>query len=124
MKYAFIDYENLNTLDRLELEKYNRIFLFTGASDGQSSIRFSDKFNDELNITLVTVKDILKNNVDFHIAYYLGKLDATVDKNIEFHVLSKDQGYSGICSFIQHQRESRSCFLSGAVDRQIHLLNH
>ncbi len=28
MKYAFIDYENLNSLDGLALQEYDRIFLF------------------------------------------------------------------------------------------------
>ncbi|WP_373778971.1 PIN domain-containing protein [Glaesserella sp.] len=109
MKYAFIDYENLNSLDGLELQKYNRIFLFIGASSNQTEIHLSEKFNDELQITLITVKDIAKNNVDFHIAYYLGKLDVTVDKNVEFHIFSKDKGYDGVCSFIQQQKNSRVC---------------
>ncbi|AAU38562.1 MULTISPECIES: PIN domain-containing protein [Basfia] len=107
MKYAFIDYENLHSLDGLELQNYKRIFLFIGAN--QTNIRLTEKFDDEINVTFVTIKDVSSNNVDFHIAYYLGKLDATVDKNIEFHILSKDQGYNGICSFIRHQRENRHC---------------
>ncbi|MDP0164327.1 PIN domain-containing protein [Glaesserella parasuis] len=70
----------------------------------------TEKFNDEINITLITVKDISKNNVDFHLTYYLGKLDISTDKNIEFHILSNDKGFDGICQFIQHQREPRICF--------------
>ncbi|MDG2952491.1 PIN domain-containing protein [Exercitatus varius] len=85
MNYAFIDYENLNSLDGLELQSYERVFLFLGAKQGH--IKLSGKFNDEINMTLITVKNVSENNVDFHIAYYLGKLDATVDKSIEFHVL-------------------------------------
>lgn len=109
MKYAFIDYENLNTLDGLNLCEYERIFLFIGSSENQSAIHLTEKFNDELNITLIKVKDVSKNNVDFHISYYLGKLDVSADKNIAFHILSNDQGYDGICHFIQHQKEGRTC---------------
>jgi len=47
------------------------------------------KFNDELNFTLITIKNIAKNNLDFHIAYYLGKMDMQTDKNIEFCVIIK-----------------------------------
>lgn len=72
MKYAFIDYENLNKLDGLNLAEYERVFLFTGSTT--KSINLSESFTDEINITLITVKAIAKNNVDFHIAYYLGKL--------------------------------------------------
>lgn len=110
MKYAFIDYENINSLDGLSLQEYERIFLFIGASQNQMDIRLSEKFNDEIHLTLITVKDIAKNNVDFHLTYYLGKLDVTTDKNIEFHILSQDKGYDGICYFMQHQKEPRICF--------------
>ena len=109
MKYAFIDYENIHSLDNLNLHLYERIFLFLGAN--QPTIQLSEKFNDELNFTLITIKNIAKNNLDFHIAYYLGKMDMQTDKNIEFCVISKDNGYSGICEFIQNQRNPRKCIL-------------
>lgn len=107
MKYAFIDYENLHSLDGLNLVEYERIFLFVGATN--KCINLTEKFSDEINITLITVKDIGKNNVDFHIAYYLGKLDTIVDKRIEFYILSNDQGYNGICQFISQQNNKRVC---------------
>lgn len=115
MKYAFIDYENINSLDGLSLQEYERIFLFIGASQNQMDIRLSEKFNDEIHLTLITVKDIAKNNVDFHLTYYLGKLDVTTDKNIEFHILSQDKGYDGICYFMQHQKEPRICFRKSLI---------
>ena len=62
MKYAFIDYENLNNLDGLNLAEYKRIFLFTGSTT--KSINLSESFTDEISITLITVKAIAKNNVD------------------------------------------------------------
>lgn len=113
MKYAFIDYENLNSLDGLALQEYDRLFLFVGASNNQTEIRLTEKFSDEINITLIKIKSISKNNVDFHIAYYLGKLDEQVDKNVEFYILSNDQGYDGICDFIQHKKQGRVCQRKG-----------
>ena len=109
MKYAFIDYENIHSLNNLNLNCYEKIFLFLGAN--LQSIQLSEKFNDELNITLITVQSSGKNNLDFHIAYYLGKMDVQTDKNIEFCVISKDNGYLGICEFIQNQRNPRKCIL-------------
>lgn len=109
MKYAFIDYENLNSLDGLQLQNYERIYLFLGASNNQKAIHLTEKFDDEINIRLITVKDVSKNNADFHIAYFIGKLDATVDKAIEFYILSKDQGYDGLCRFVREQKEKRIC---------------
>lgn len=109
MKYVFIDYENIHSLNNLNLNCYEKIFLFLGAN--LQSIQLSEKFNDELNITLITVQSSGKNNLDFHIAYYLGKMDVQTDKNIEFYVISKDNGYLGICEFIQNQRNPRKCIL-------------
>lgn len=113
MKYAFIDYENLNSLDGLALQEYDRLFLFVGASNNQTEIRLTEKFSDEINITLIKIKSVAKNNVDFHIAYYLGKLDEQADKNVEFYILSNDQGYDGICDFIQHKKQGRVCQRKG-----------
>lgn len=113
MKYAFIDYENLNSLDGLALQEYDRLFLFVGASNNQTEIRLTEKFSDEINITLIKIKSVAKNNVDSHIAYYLGKLDEQADKNIEFYILSNDQGYDGICDFIQHKKQGRVCQRKG-----------
>ncbi|MGC6342245.1 PIN domain-containing protein [Bisgaard Taxon 45] len=109
MKYAFIDYENIHSLDNTNLNEYEKIYLFLGAQ--QQSINLSEKFNDLLNISLVTIKKVAKNNLDFHIAYFLGKVDQQVDKQINFDVISKDKGYQGICDYIQNQKESRKCKL-------------
>ncbi|PHI40063.1 hypothetical protein CBG46_04930 [Actinobacillus succinogenes] len=111
MKYAFIDYENLNSLNGVKLEQYEKIFIFIGAAPNQAEIRISEKFTDKINISLITVKQIAQNNVDFHLSYYLGKLDQTAPKSVEFHVLSKDLGYQGICNFIRQQKTPRHCLL-------------
>ncbi|QHB16819.1 PIN domain-containing protein [Mannheimia pernigra] len=113
MKYAFIDYENLNSLDGLALQDYDRIFLFIGASNNQTDIHLTEKFSDEINITLIKIKSVAKNNVDFHLAYYLGKLDEKSDKSVEFYILSNDQGYDGICDFISHKKQGRICLRKG-----------
>lgn len=63
MKYAFIDYENVNSLDGLNLQEYDRTFLFIGSVNNQ--LRLTEKFNDEINITLITVKDISKKQRRF-----------------------------------------------------------
>ncbi len=109
MKYAFIDYGNIHSLDNINLNKYEKIYLFLGAQ--QQSITLSEKFNDQIVIHLITIKDVAKNNLDFHLAYFLGKFDQEVDKNIHFDVISKDKGYQGICDYIQNQKNARNCQL-------------
>ncbi|MGC6404857.1 PIN domain-containing protein [Bisgaard Taxon 45] len=109
MKYAFIDYENIHSLDNINLNEYEKIYLFLGAQ--QQSITLSEKFNDQIIIHLITIKDVAKNNLDFHLAYFLGKFDQEVDKNIHFDVISKDKGYQGVCDYIQNQKAARQCKL-------------
>ena len=111
MKYAFIDYENVHSLSLWDLADFEKIFLFIGAN--QKAIELSSKFEDELNITLITIKSVAKNNLDFHLTYYLGKLDAQTDKQIAFHIFSNDKGYEGICEFISKQKQGRECRLIG-----------
>ncbi|MDP0012958.1 hypothetical protein Q7399_01995 [Glaesserella parasuis] len=41
MKYAFIDYENVNSLDGLNLQEYDRTFLFIGSVNNQ--LRLTEK---------------------------------------------------------------------------------
>lgn len=109
MKYAFIDYENIHSLDNIKLGEYEKIYLFLGAQ--QQYISLSEKFNDQLNIHLITIKNVSKNNLDFHLAYFLGKADQEADKQINFDVISKDKGYQGICDYIQNQKYARKCQL-------------
>ncbi len=113
MKYAFIDYENVNTLDidGINLCEYARIFLFVGAADNQNYVMLPSNIDNMLNISLIKVHKIAKNNLDFHIAYFLGRLDVTVNKDVEFHVLSYDRGYEGLCEFISSQPNGRRCRL-------------
>ncbi|MDP9500099.1 PIN domain-containing protein [Bisgaard Taxon 45] len=124
MKYAFIDYENIHSLDNINLNEYEKIYLFLGAQ--QQSITLSEKFNDQIVIHLITIKDVAKNNLDFHLAYFLGKFDQEVDKNIHFDVISKDKGYQGVCDYIQNQKSARNCqlltFDKRTVDKQLELV--
>lgn len=41
MKWAFIDYENIGSLEKIDLEIYQRIIIFLGAK--QSKIDFGNK---------------------------------------------------------------------------------
>ncbi|MDQ7073674.1 MAG: hypothetical protein Q9O24_00580 [Gammaproteobacteria bacterium] len=41
MKWAFIDYENINCLSKISLDEYSKIFIFLGAK--QPRVDFGDK---------------------------------------------------------------------------------
>jgi hypothetical protein len=41
------------------------------------------------------------NNLDFHIAFHLGRFHELADKNIEFHIVTNDSGFNGLVNHIK-----------------------
>jgi hypothetical protein len=92
-KWAFVDYENVGSLREPNLSGYERVVVFCGPKNTNIKL---DSWHGEL--TLIKVKSTGKNNLDFHLAFHLGRHHETADRAIEFHVVSKDQGFDGIVS--------------------------
>ncbi|WP_229360329.1 PIN domain-containing protein [Ferrimonas sediminicola] len=74
MKWAFIDYENIGRLDKVDLG--------------------SQHYPSPIELTLIQVQEIQSNNLDFHLSYYLGKFDALEAPEIAFDVISNDNGFT------------------------------
>jgi len=105
-KWAFIDYENISNLELVALDNYQRVIVFLGAK--QPKLDFgTSRYDQPLNITIIQLKDTQANNLDFHLAYYLGKFDDTADRLITFDVVSNDNGFSPLISHIRNT--GRSC---------------
>lgn len=82
MKWAFIDYENVGSLGKVDLSSYERVIVFLGAK--QPKLDFTDKkYNMPINLLVVQLKASQANNLDFHLTYYLGKFDGQADKSPE-----------------------------------------
>lgn len=106
MIWAFVDYENVGSLKCIDLEKYDRVIIFLGAV--QSKLNFTDvKADGLLNLTVLKLDKVGKNNLDFHIAYYLGKFDCQAEKDIKFHVISNDAGFDGLIGHLANA--GRAC---------------
>ena len=92
MKWAFIDYENIGSLEKIDLEIYQRIIIFLGAK--QSKIDFGNKkYSEALDFTIIHLNATSSNNLDFHLSYYLGKYESIAQKEISFEVISNDNGF-------------------------------
>ncbi|MCH9691525.1 MAG: hypothetical protein K0U59_05620 [Gammaproteobacteria bacterium] len=99
MKWAFIDYENVGGLGKIDLSRYEQIVVFLGAK--QSRLDFGiEKYNSPINLITVQIKSIQSNNLDFHLSYYLGKYDQKADKDIIFEVITNDNGFSPLISHL------------------------
>jgi hypothetical protein len=109
--WALIDLENTGeNLKGINLASYNKVFVFVGSKQNNLSLQSlsSDKL---INITILKIKEISDNNLDFHISYYLGKFDALEAKEISFVVISNDKGYDNLIKHINYN--GRKCLRIG-----------
>ena len=101
MKWAFIDYENIGSLGKVDLSSYERVIVFLGAK--QPRLDFTDtKYDKPINLVVVQLKVTQANNLDFHLAYYLGKFDSQAPQGVTFEVVSNDTGFSPLIAHIKN----------------------
>jgi len=106
MKWAFIDYENIGTLNKVKLSEYEKIILFLGSK--QQKIDFGDKkYSSPTEITVIQVKVSQANNLDFHLSFYLGMYNEKALPGVSFEIISNDNGFSPLISHIK--LNGRSC---------------
>lgn len=98
MQWAFVDYENVGSLEGIKLDSYQRIFVFCGPKN--TRLKFGAlPTNGSLQLEIIGVPSISDDNVDFHLSFYLGNWHSQAEKSTAFHVVSRDNGYNGL---IQH----------------------
>ncbi len=99
MLWAFVDFENVGTLENLELGKYQKVIIFCGPR--HKKINFGDIPTDSFTqLELLRMASTGNNNLDFHLAMYLGVHHMQAAKVTEFHVISKDKGFDGIVAHL------------------------
>lgn len=90
MKLAFVDYENVMSLKKVTLAHYERLIIFCGKD--QNSLTFGEMpTGPGSQLRIIKVPDHGKNNLDFHLAFELGRLHETEPAGVEFHVLTNDK---------------------------------
>lgn len=104
--WAFIDYENVGTLEGINFDSYKRILIFCGPKNTKLNLG-STVTSNLLKLEIIKLKTSGANNLDFHIAYYLGILALEAEQSIEFHIITKDNGYNGLISHIN--KSGRKC---------------
>lgn len=111
--YVLIDYENVQPENlALLASEHFRIIVFVGQS--QSSIRIGlamalQSHGDRA--AYVKIQGSGPNALDFHIAYYIGRL-AEKDKSAFFHVISKDTGFDPLIAHLK----TRGIFAKRSID--------
>lgn len=103
--YVLIDYENVQPEAMAVLrEEHFKVIVFVGAN--QAKVTFDvasalQQMGDRAEYVKITGNG--SNALDFHIAYYIGKL-ASIDPDAYFHIVSKDSGFDPL---IQHLKAKK-----------------
>lgn len=95
MNWAFVDYENVSTLERVDIANYQKLFVLCGPRN--KSIKFDSIPNNGIcAIELIAITTKGRNNLDFHLAYHLGRQHECADPAVVFHIISNDTDYDGL----------------------------
>jgi hypothetical protein len=112
---VLIDYENVQKIDLQSLFNHDVLIkVFHGKNQ-----KFSSSFvNNALElgkdkIEFIEIQGIGKNALDFHIAYFIGKLSKEMD-NLFFHIISRDTGFKPLVDFLNHKENIR-CSLDPSI---------
>jgi hypothetical protein len=98
--YVLIDFENVQPADLAALEQpHFRVMVFIGASQASVPVELAralQKLGERGDYIQVSGNG--RNALDFHIAFYIGRLAAAQPK-ASFHIVSRDKGFDPL---IQH----------------------
>lgn len=103
--YVLIDFENVvpENLDLLDQE-WIKVILFVGKN--QSKLPFAvAKGMQKLGARgqYVEMSGSGHNALDFHIAFYIGRLSAIDNKDAYFHIVSKDSGFDPLIAHLKQE---------------------
>lgn len=103
--YVLIDFENVQPKNLEVLSQHSfKIIVFVG--ENQTKLPYDlvagiQEFGSDAKYIRIAGNG--KNSLDFHLAYYIGKL-ATEEPEAFFHIISKDTGFDPL---IKHLRENK-----------------
>lgn len=105
--YVLIDFENVQprNLELLTTHPF-KVFVFVGASQSKVSFDLADSM--QLlgnNARYIKIAGNGQNALDFHVAFYLGKL-AEKDKGANFYIISKDKGFDPLVKHLKGRKIS------------------
>lgn len=110
-QWAFVDLENVPHLDPIAFEQYQQVFVFVGPK--QVSLKLPVQTTTRYILNIIKVSQVSQNNVDFHLAWYLGQAHEQADKTCQFTVFTNDKGLMPLMKTIKQR--GRSCTLQGGI---------
>jgi hypothetical protein len=93
MNWAFVDYENVGSLEALKLSDYERVFVFCGPKNTRIKTGALPA-GEFCRIELIGISTTGANNLDFHMAFHIGRLHEIAESGVIFHIVSNDAGFN------------------------------
>lgn len=106
--YILIDHENVHALDPGEIVDIPvRVLVFLGEQTTKLAVKDVQKLLAHPGkIELITISGHGKNALDFHVAYYAGRISVE-DPKAYIHIVSKDKGFDPL---VVHLKTHRGIF--------------
>jgi hypothetical protein len=101
-----VDYENVQpkSLSALAGKQPFKVMLFVGASQAKVTIEVAESMQAlGANATYIKISGNGSNALDFHIAYYIGRI-ACEDSAAFFHIISKDAGFDPLIAHLKTKK--------------------
>jgi hypothetical protein len=116
--YILIDYENVQPTDLAAIQNGFKVKLFLGANQTKIPVSFAvaiQRMGE--NAEYVQLESTGPNALDFHIAYYIGRISA-VEPKAAFQIISNDAGFDPLIVHLKAKGITvhRSVSISSAVD--------
>lgn len=96
-----IDYENLQTVSLESIDpQTTEAWFFVGESQNKlpfNLVQSTQHFGESLK--WIKIEGNGKNNLDFHIAFEIGRISATGQHGVDVYILSKDKGYDPLIGY-------------------------
>jgi len=96
----FIDYENVHKhvpMDQIARGKHQEVILFVG---NQQTIP-NEWLRVDYNVTTIRVRRTAKDNLDFHLAMYLGIVQRNAPTEVQFIIWSGDSGFDDLIEHLK-----------------------
>lgn len=123
MKWAFIDYENIGCLDKIDMSVYSKVILFLGAKQPKIDLG-EKKYDNPIDLVVVQMKATQANNLDFHLSYYLGRFESQAPSNVSFEIISNDNGFSPLIAHVKaNGRVCKQIKVASAPSEKSKLIN-
>ncbi|MFT4197203.1 MAG: PIN domain-containing protein [Pseudoxanthomonas sp.] len=103
--YVLIDYENVQPKNlALLVQEYFRVIVFLGINQTKLPVDLvtaMQKLGERAHYIRMSASG--PNALDFHIAYYIGRLACEHKDDVFFHIISKDTGFDPLITHLKSQ---------------------